>query len=66
MENQKRQIHCGVCHEQLKDNDAVFMDEFNTVTHQSCYSLDTNLPIKDLGTYKQIITNNHFFHDLLH
>jgi len=65
MKKEKRRIHCGVCNKPLQDNDAVFMDQFNTVTHQRCYSLDTNLLIKDLGTYKQIITNNSFYHDLL-
>lgn len=60
-----RRIHCGVCQEPLADNDAVFMDGFNTVTHQRCYSLETNSPIKDLGTYQQIITNHHFFRNLL-
>ncbi|HLS36608.1 MAG TPA: hypothetical protein VK061_10235 [Bacillota bacterium] len=65
MASGKRRIHCGVCKEPLQDNDPVFMDEINTVTHQRCYSLETNLPIKDLGTYNQILTDNHFYHDFL-
>lgn len=60
-----KRLHCGVCHEVLKDDDLCFMDDFNTVTHQGCYSLETNLPIKDLGTYRSIIEQYDFFQELL-
>jgi len=57
----EKRIHCGVCRAVLEDNDMVFLDEFNTVVHQSCYSLETNLPVKDLGTYRSIIESYYFF-----
>ncbi len=47
-------IHCGVCEIELNYDDYVFLDEINTLTHQNCYSLETNFPIKDLGTYEQL------------
>lgn len=49
---------CSVCHEVLFEEDMVFLDLLNTVTHQRCYSLETNLEITDLGTFKMVIENN--------
>ncbi len=47
-------VRCSVCKIIIFKEDAVFLDDINTVTHQHCYSLDTNLKIKDLGTYGNI------------
>jgi len=45
----------------LEPHHAVFLDQLNTLTQQHCYSLETNLPFKDLGTYEQIIQQYEFF-----
>jgi len=42
----------------------VFLDIINTVIHQRCYTMDT-LPIKDSGTYREIITKYDFFSELV-
>lgn len=65
METQmERRVHCGVCGEFFKDDDTVFLDESNTMTHKGCYNLPSDL-IKDIGTYKAIIEKHPFFHSLL-
>lgn len=51
-------IHCNRCRKPFKENDIVYLDEGNTVTHQKCYSLKTNLYIKYLGTFKEVTDNN--------
>lgn len=60
-----QRIHCNICGKAFKDGSTVFLDEYNTVTHQSCYSLDTNMNIKDLGTYRSILEQYSFFHELM-
>jgi len=55
------QIHCSVCRVPLEPHHTVFLDQLNTLTHQHCYSLETNLPIKDSGRYEQIIQQYEFF-----
>lgn len=51
-------VRCSVCKITIFKEDAVFLDDINTVTHQRCYSLDSNLTIKDLGSYEQITDIN--------
>ena len=54
-------IYCPVCSNRFERKDRVFLDQVNTITHQHCYSLETNLPVKDLGTYEQITEQYDFF-----
>lgn len=54
-------IHCNVYHVPFEPGHLVFLDQINTLTHQNCYSLETNQPIKDLGTFEQIIQQYEFF-----
>jgi len=58
-----KKLNCGVCHKVLKDNDMVFLDELNTVVHIGCYSSETNLPMKDIGSYRSIVEKYDFFHE---
>jgi hypothetical protein len=53
-------IKCGTCGESFQNTDAIFLDELNTVVHQSCYNLENNLLIKDVGTYKAIVARYDF------
>ncbi len=48
-------IHCSICKEELNYGDFVFLDQMNSLSHLNCYSLEDNFPIKDLGTYEQLI-----------
>ena len=57
-------IHCSVCRVPIEPHHAVFLDQLNTLTHQPCYSLETNLPIKDLGIYRQITQQYEFFKEI--
>lgn len=51
-------IRCSVCKITIHKDDAVFLDDINTITHQRCYNLATNLEVKGLRTYHQIKNNN--------
>jgi len=57
-------IHYSVCHVPIEPHHPVFLDQLNTLTHQHCYSLETNLPIKDLGIYRQITQQYEFFKEI--
>ena len=54
IKNNFDRLRCPNCNRYYLNKDRVFLDEMNTVIHQSCYKLGT-LPIKDRGTYKEII-----------
>ncbi|WP_164219421.1 DUF6364 family protein [Virgibacillus sp. YIM 98842] len=56
------EMHCSVCRQPYKDDDMVLLDEYNTVIHQSCYGLETQ--IQDLGTFHQVINKYDFFKQL--
>lgn len=46
-------IHCGIYHIPLEDEDFIIMDEMNYLKHRHCYDLDVQY-IKDIDTYKNI------------
>ena len=45
-------IHCGVCHEELKEEDLVTLDFIYTLRHYTCLGADI---LTDIDTYKNII-----------
>jgi len=64
IKNDFNRLRCPKCQRLYKNKDRVFLDEINTVLHQSCYTLDS-LKIIDRGTYREIIERYDFFHDLV-
>ncbi|ASK62306.1 hypothetical protein CFK37_09115 [Virgibacillus phasianinus] len=59
-------LKCPVCERFYKNKDKVFLDEFNTVVHQSCYGRYTSAQaILDQGTYRSTIEKYDFFHELI-
>ncbi len=47
------------------NKDWVFLDELNTVIHQSCYKSTGLLNITDNGTYRYMIEKYDFFKELV-
>ena len=43
-------IRCSVCKMTIHKEDAVFLDDIHTITHQRCYHLATHLEIKHVRT----------------
>jgi len=56
-------IYCPVCSNRFERKDHVFLDKLNTITHQHCYSQETNYIVKDLGTYESIVEQYDFFQE---
>ena len=59
----RKEVRCYVCSKNFELEDQVYIDEFNTIHHIACF--EDILPIKDSGTYQEIISKYDFFHDLL-
>lgn len=64
IKNDFNRLRCPRCNRYFKNKDRVFLDEMNSVIHKRCYTLDT-FPIKNRGTYREIIVQYDFFQELL-
>ncbi len=56
-------LRCPHCQRYYKNNDPVVLDDWNTVIHMKCYSVN-DFNIKDKGTYKEIIEKYDFFEEM--
>lgn len=55
-------LRCGKCRKVVKYKDWIYLDTFNTLIHQKCYS--PTYDIKDRGTFKEIVNKYSFFDEL--
>lgn len=58
-------MYCNICRKRYIDKDKVFLDVFNTVTHQRCYEFESDIKLKDLGSFKEIVNRYDFFEQLI-
>ncbi|MDQ0481070.1 hypothetical protein QO000_000023 [Alkalihalobacillus hemicentroti] len=58
-------LRCPICNRLYMNKDWVFLDELNTVIHQSCYKSTGLLNITDNGTYRYMIEKYDFFKELV-
>ena len=62
--NDFKRLRCPKCNRYYLNKDLVFLDELNTVIHQRCFT-SFFFPIKDRGTYRNVIEKYSFFDDLV-
>ena len=48
-------IRCSICKILIYEDDQVFLDDINIITHQRCYNMETNLKVGDLGLYRNVM-----------
>lgn len=54
-------IRCPLCGTLYRKKDLVVLDIVNTITHSRCVDRENCFPIKDSGTYGQILKAYPFF-----
>ena len=57
-------MYCDSCKQHYRYDDQVVLDMMNGIFHADCYHNLTKLPIKDRGTYREIVEKYDFFFDL--
>jgi len=56
-------LFCTNCKRHYRRNDKVVLDTMNSILHESCYKELTKFPIRDRGTYSEIVNRYEFFED---
>lgn len=57
-------LYCNNCKRHYRYNDHVVLDVWNSILHANCYKNLSGFPIKDRGTYGEIIEKYDFFKEL--
>lgn len=56
-------MHCQVCRKKFKEDEGVFLDIYNGLSHKECFPHKFE-SIKDVGTYADITERYKFFNKM--